>query len=87
MFSNMKLFSERFWGCLCEVLFELLEGFKSLAMGRKAELSKEKRAQIWILKQEGLSQRAIADRVSVSQSTVSVTLCRCREMEGTYASP
>ena len=66
-------------------------------MGRKAELSKEKRAQIWILEQEGLSQHAIADReglsqhaiadrVGVSQSTVSVTLCRCREMEGTYAS-
>ena len=55
-------------------------------MVRKAELSKEKRAQIWILEQEGLSQRAIADRVGVSQSTVSVTLCRCREMEGTYAS-
>ena len=55
-------------------------------MGRKAELSKEKRAQIWILEQEGLSQRAIADHVGVSQSTVSVTLCRCREMEGTYAS-
>ena len=55
-------------------------------MGRKAELSKEKRAQIWILEQKGLSQCAFADRVGVSQSTVSVTLCRCREMEGTYAS-
>ena len=87
MFSDVKLFSQRFWGCLCEVLFELLEGFKLLAMGRKAELSKEQRAQIWILEQEGLSQRAIADCVGVSQSTVSVTLCRCREMEGsTYAS-
>ena len=86
MFSDVKIFSERFWGCLCEVLFELLEGFKSLAMGRKAELSKEKQAQIWILEQEGLFQRVIPDRVDVSQSTVSVTLCRCREMEGTYAS-
>ena len=55
-------------------------------MGRKAELSKEKWAQIWFLEQEGLSQHAIADRVGVSQSTVSVTLCPCREMEGTYAS-
>ena len=36
MFFYVKLFSERFWGCLCEVLFELLEGFKSLAMGQKA---------------------------------------------------
>ena len=47
-------------------------------MGRKAELSKEKRAQIWILEQEGISQRAIADRVGVSQSTVSVTLSMSR---------
>ena len=66
MFSDMKLFSECFWGCLYEVLFELLKGFKSLAMGRKAELSKEKRAQIWILEQEELSQRVIADCVGVS---------------------
>ena len=63
-----------------------MRNYSQNAMGRKAELSKEKWAQIWILEQEGLSQRAIADCIGVSQSTVSVTLCRCREMEGTYAS-
>ena len=55
-------------------------------MGQKAELSKEKWAQIWILEHEGLSQCAIADHVGVSQSTVSVTLCQCQEIEDTYAS-
>lgn len=54
-------------------------------MGKAKELSPPKRGNIELLVEEGYSQRAIANRLEISQSAVSNTLKRLTE-SGSYLS-
>ena len=51
-----------------------------MSMSRKKELTEANRAQIKILSEEGYSQQQIACRLKVSQSSVSKTLKRIKEL-------
>ena len=48
-------------------------------MGKKRDLTTEQRTQIQVLIQEGLSQRAVATRLSICQSNVSAGIKRMKE--------
>ena len=50
-------------------------------MGKKRELTSEQRAQIEVLSNENLPQRAIAARLGIAQSTVSATIHRIGETQ------
>ena len=73
-------------------LFQLCIHLKSflcthivLNMGRKSDLSVSKRAQIAVLRDEGLSLRAIASRLNISHSCVTRSLKRINVL-GTFKS-
>ena len=64
------------------LLFSAVRRILSVKMGKKKELSSERRAQIEILAKEGFSQRQIAAKLNICQATVHQTVKRISDTGG-----